>query len=120
MADHNELGILGENLAAEYLRRQNYEILERNWVYRKDELDIIALYENKIVIAEVKTRKAGYPDDPEKAVTRSKQKRIIRAANSYIVERGYDLEARFDILVVLIGKRENLIRHIPDAFYPML
>ena len=56
MAGHNELGKKGEDAAVRYLRQKGYEILERNWVYERYEIDIIARDEEFIVFAEVKSR----------------------------------------------------------------
>ena len=56
MATHNELGKKGELFAVQYLQKKGYRILERNWRYLKAEIDIIALFENTVVIVEVKNK----------------------------------------------------------------
>jgi putative endonuclease len=56
MAEHNELGKLGEELAAEYLQKNGYAILETNWVFQKAEIDILAQKENTLAVVEVKTQ----------------------------------------------------------------
>ena len=53
MAEHNELGKLGEELAVEFLRKEGYEILETNWTFQKAEIDIIAQKENTLAVVEV-------------------------------------------------------------------
>ena len=66
MAEHNELGKLGEELAVEFLRKNGYEILETNWTFQKAEIDIIAQKENILAVVEVKTRSSlefGLPQD---------------------------------------------------------
>ena len=55
MATHNELGALGEDIATHYLLQKNYKILDRNWRWKKKELDIIALDQQYLVFVEVKT-----------------------------------------------------------------
>lgn len=60
MAEHNETGNKGEELAEKYLRKLGYEILERNWHFGKNEIDIIAKDGNFLVIAEVKTRSSTF------------------------------------------------------------
>jgi len=71
MADHNDLGILGEKLAQEFLVKKGYEILETNWTYLKAEIDIIARIQPGIlVIAEVKTRTNTFIGKPEEFVSR--------------------------------------------------
>ena len=66
MAEHNELGKLGEELAVDFLQKNGYEILETNWVFQKAEIDIIAQKDNILVAVEVKTRSSidfGLPQD---------------------------------------------------------
>ena len=66
MAQHNELGKFGEEMAVEYLQKNGYEILETNWTFQKAEIDIIAQKENILAIVEVKTRSSidfGLPQD---------------------------------------------------------
>jgi len=120
MADHNELGIKGEELAEKYLRDSGYEILERNWRFGKDEIDIIALDGDFLVIAEVKTRRTNYFGEPEEFVTRQKQRFLIRAANAYIDKKDIDFETRFDILSVLFAGKKYTVKQIKDAFYPLV
>ena len=118
--DKDELGKYGEILATKHLINKGYEILENNWVYIKLELDIIAKYQDKIVIVEVKTRENNYIGEPWEAVTKAKQKRIIKAANEYIIEKKLDLEVRFDIVSIIHNQKETIIEHLEDAFYPMM
>ena len=56
MAEHNELGKLGEEMAVEFLKKDGYKIVETNWTFQKAEIDIIAQKENVLAIIEVKTR----------------------------------------------------------------
>ena len=60
MADHNDLGNLGEERAQAFLRQKGYDIKETNWVTGKLEIDIIALKDNTLVIVEVKTRSTEF------------------------------------------------------------
>ena len=120
MAEHNEFGRKGEEIAAEYLQKKGYKILERNWVSGKNEIDIIAHESKYIVVVEVKTRHSNYAGEPETAVTREKQRSLIRAANSYVRKMNMDEEVRFDIISILVVKGKEQINHIEDAFYPTL
>ena len=72
MAEHNELGKIGEQLAIDYLLKNGYKIRERNYRYLKAEVDIIALKENTLVAVEVKTRTSNYFGNPEDFVTKKK------------------------------------------------
>lgn len=120
MAEHNDLGKLGEDLAAAFLIEKGYKILFRNWRYMKDEIDIIAETEKYVVFVEVKTRSTAVFGEPEAAITKTKQKYLIRAANAFIEEKNITKEARFDIISVILPSQPVSINHIEDAFYPTL
>ena len=118
MASHNDLGKKGEELALKYLKKKNFIIKETNWCFGKDEIDIIAFDEEMLVIAEVKTRSSNYLMKPEFAVSRTKQRCLIRAANAYIDMKDLDVETRFDIISIVVYNQQYAIEHIEDAFYP--
>lgn len=120
MSSHNELGKKGEKIAREYLEKNRYIILEVNWRYHHKEIDIIACNRNTLVIVEVKTRSGDYFQQPEEAVSLQKQKFLIEAAEAYILENDIDLEARLDILSIVIKNNEVKIRHIENAYYPSI
>lgn len=118
MAQHNELGKLGEKLAADYLIKKGYEILAQNFFYDKAEIDIIAKKDAKtLVVVEVKTRNSDFFGDPQEFVTPSKIKLLVKAANEYIISNDLDLEVRFDIIAVIKNKSIEKIEHFEDAFY---
>lgn len=118
MAKHNDLGKLGEEIAAQYLIREGYEIVERNWRSIHKEIDIIAKKGQELVVVEVKTRQSEEYGEPDKAVTRQKQRRLISAANAYIFNNKLDVSTRFDIISVIIREDNPIIEHIEDAFLP--
>jgi len=120
MATHNELGELGEEIATQFLLKKKYKILDRNWRWRKKELDIIAIDKEFLVFIEVKTRKFGSLENPKDAVTKKKQKFIIEGANAYIEAKNIEKEVRLDIISVLIKGNKHIIEHIEDAFYPIV
>lgn len=120
MAQHNDLGVWGEQLAKDYLQNKGYSILQSNFRYKQFELDIIAQIGNDLVIVEVKTRQNDYLADPALMVSKSKQKGIIQAANAYIIENDLDLECRFDVITVVVNNKEHKLEHIEEAFYPTL
>ena len=118
MAYHNELGKLGEDLAAAFLQKKGYAILERNFTFQKAEIDIIAQKEeDTLVIVEVKTRNSAAFGNPQEFVTRSKIKMLVKAANEYLISNQIDAEVRFDIIAVLKNKKEEQIEHFENAFY---
>lgn len=119
MAEHNELGEKGEDLATQFLRKKGYKILQRNYRFKKLEIDIIAQDQNELVVVEVKTRASSYLAGPEDTVSKGKQKSIVTAANQYIIENEIDLETRFDIVSIILNEKETNIDHLIDAFYPL-
>ncbi len=120
MAQHNDLGKKGEELALNYLRKNNYQILKTNWRFGKNEIDIIASDDKTLVIAEVKTRSTRFYGEPEVFVTKIKQRFLTKAAHAYIMQNNINLDTRFDILAVVITSNETKIHHIKNAFYPTL
>ena len=121
MAEHNELGKLGEKLAKDYLVAKGYQILEQNWVCGHKEIDIIAMDDKELVIVEVRTRRVQCLVEPEETVDKYKQRFLIWAAEAYIERNNLDVDVRFDIVAIVIDKNnEHRIDHIEDAFYPML
>ena len=117
MADHNDFGKIAEDLAVDFLVKAKYKILFRNFRYLKAEVDIIAEFENQIIIVEVKARHTDAFLEPQEAVNKKKIKLLISAANYFIEENNIDKEVRFDIISVLPNKQKTLqIHHIIDAF----
>lgn len=117
MASHNDFGKLAEDLAVDFLIKNEYKILHRNYRFLKAEIDIIAEFENQIVIVEVKARSSTVFIEPQEAVNINKKKLLIKAANQFIEEKIIDKEVRFDIISILPNKEKALkIFHIKDAF----
>ena len=117
MADHNETGKQGESIAVEYLQNKGYLIIGQNWHNHHQEIDIIATKGNELVIVEVKCRTGTPLTEPYAAVNRNKQNLLIKAANAFIQQKNINMETRFDIISITLGK-EVKIDHIENAFYP--
>lgn len=118
MATHNELGKIGEEIAAQYLLRKGYKILCRNFFYDKAEIDLIAqLKPGIIAIVEVKTRNSNFFGDPQSFVTPNKIKNLVKAANEYMITNNLKEEVRFDIIAILKNKKMENIEHYENAFY---
>lgn len=117
MAEHNELGKLGEELAVEFLQKEGYEILETNWTFQKAEIDIIAKKENTIAIIEVKTRSSLDFGLPQDFVKPKKIQLLVKAVDEYVISNDLDLEVRFDIIAVHKEGKSFAIEHLIDAFY---
>jgi len=83
--NNRDFGNRGEDLACEYLRKNGYEIIERNKHFSKlCEIDIIAKLKNKVVFVEVKTRKTGNFGTPFEAITKAKYNNIKTGLLSYL------------------------------------
>jgi len=117
LAQHNIIGKQGEELAVKFLQELGYTTMETNWQKHKFEIDIIAKHNKEIVFVEVKTRTTDFFGEPEEAVTTKKQKHLIEGADFYIQENEIDLEARFDVISIIM-KTTPQIKHIKYAFYP--
>lgn len=121
MSNHNKsLGNKGEDIASEFLQKENYQILERNWRNSYQEIDLIALDKKTLVFVEVKTRitsKYGYP---ESAITKNKQRQLFKAAEVYLNKCKNEFsDLRFDVISILLSeKSEEKVQHFKDAFYP--
>lgn len=120
MAKHNILGKFGEDVAAEFLIKKGYVIRERNWRLDKIEVDIVAEYNNRIIIVEVKTRTSSLLSAYD-AIDKNKQDFLLRAANSYVKYTGLPHEVQIDIICIVGDNQNNFkIEHIPDAVRPRL
>jgi putative endonuclease len=110
-------GRAGEDLAAAYLRRAGYEILERNYRCPFGEVDIIAREGGSIVFVEVKCRRSERFGEPETSVGREKQKKIARISLNYLQQQNrLSCAARFDVVAVKMLAGEVRIELIRDAF----
>lgn len=117
MAEHNDLGKLGEELAVEYLQKNGYAILETNWTFQKAEIDIIAKKENILAIVEVKTRSSLDFGLPQDFVKPKKIQLLVKAVDAYIIEKDLDINVRFDIIAIHKEGKSFAIEHLIDAFY---
>jgi putative endonuclease len=120
LAKHIELGKKGEILAVEYLQGKGYQIIEKNWKYKRKEIDLIARKNNLIIVVEVKTRSSDAFGHPEEAVNRTKQKYLIEAADQYLQQLNYDAEVRYDIISIILSGEDINISHFKEAFIPLL
>lgn len=117
MAAHNELGRLGEEMAADFLQQDGYTILETNWIFQKAEIDIIAQKEKTLAIIEVKTRSGIDFGLPQDFVKPRKIQLLVKAVNEYVIANDLDVDVRFDIIAIFKEKEGYKIEHIADAFY---
>ena len=117
MATHNELGLLGEQMAIDYLVKQGFTIREQNWYFQKAEVDIIAQKGELLAVIEVKTRSTRMYGDPQDFVSDKKIKLLTKAIDHYIIIEDLDVEVRFDVIAIVKNRYETSINHLEDAFF---
>ena len=123
MAEHNDLGDLGEERAQAYLKSKGFHIRHVNWHNMTPsgkmgnlELDIVAQKDEWLVVVEVKTRSTETFEHPEEAITKKKIRNIVNATHEYIIQFDWQGETRFDVISVIPHGQDFLIEHIEDAF----
>ena len=111
------LGVRGEDMAVDFLKKKGYTILCRNYRCRSGEIDIVARKKKTLCFVEVKTRRTRNFGPPQEAVTQRKQYKIGRVAQDFL--QRYSLEnrpARFDVVAVDFSTGDALIELIENAF----
>jgi len=108
MTVNKKRGDFGEAAVCDYIAKQGYKILARNYRKRVGEIDIIAIDKSEIVFIEVKTRKFGSMTDGGDSVNFTKQQKIIKTAKAFLKENPqyYNTNARFDVAQVTITTDE--------------
>lgn len=115
------IGRRGENLAAAWLQREGYTILARNWRRPCGELDLIVERDGEIIGVEVKTRSSATMGEPEEAVTRAKQRKLLLTMQTYLMETEAEQRTyRLDVLAVRLAPSGAHLetRHYPGAIQP--
>jgi putative endonuclease len=110
-------GALGEEAAAELLRKAGYRIVARNHRCSRGEVDVIAEKGDLLVFVEVRTRATAAFGGPEETVGTRKQRRVVAAARDYLAQRrGPPKAARFDVIAVVDGPGGPALTHFENAF----
>ncbi len=117
MAEHNDLGNLGETLAVEFLQKKGYTILATNWTFQKAEVDIIAQKDAILAVVEVKTRSSIDFGLPQDFVKPKKIQLLVKAINEYVTTNDLEVDVRFDIIAIHKEGQQFKIEHLEDAFY---
>lgn len=113
MYKSHTVGKMGENVATEYLIKNGYKIIERNFYCKTGEIDIIALKDKYLVFIEVKTRTNTNYGTPSEAVTKKKLLKLYRTARFYVYTRNLKNQyIRFDAIEVYINNVGYKINHI--------
>jgi putative endonuclease len=114
------IGDEGEDAAVDYLQKNGFEIIERNYRYGKvGEIDIVAkdVSDGYTVFIEVKSRKTTYYGLPEEAITKNKQRQMRRMGTLYLYDKCIDeILCRFDVITVLNEDKDNpVINHYKNV-----
>ena len=117
--NQNQLkGNQGEELAATYLVKKGYSLLERNWRFRRWEVDIIASKDRFLHFIEVKTRHSLRFGRPEESITRDKMSNLRNAAEEYQYQHPEWKYIQFDVLAITIMNEEvKEIFMIEDVYF---
>ncbi len=111
MQNKREIGGVHEAAAETVLRKQGYQILEKNFRCRLGEIDIIAKHKGQLVFVEVKYRRSKVRGCASEAVTVKKQRTISRVADFYIMKHFRRIPAcRFDV-VAIDGERVQIFEN---------
>ncbi len=125
MLNKRKAGNVGEDICCEFLEKNGFSIIERNFTSRHGEIDIIAEDEGYIVFAEVKLRGVNgalsHFGRPALAVTKSKMKNIIFTAKTYLLQNPSKKTPRFDVMEIYAENKEDgktvyRLKHLPSAF----
>lgn len=111
-----ELGLWGEAEALRFLQGKGFQLMDRNIRFKRWEVDLVLLDGDELVIVEVKARCTAQIGEPWRAVTKSKQRQIIKVADRYVQDNQIDRNVRFDIVSIVHNQFQTSIEHIPDAF----
>jgi putative endonuclease len=102
MAKHLQIGKQGEDLAVDFFCSKGYRIIERNWRYRHWEIDLVFSKNQILHFVEVKTKSSDKYGFPEEAVTRSKFRYLLSAAEEYLFQHSHWKRIQFDVLSIVL------------------
>jgi len=117
MSDKIKKGKEAEDMAADFLRSNGYEIVHQNYRHRRSEIDLIARKDKWLVFVEVKMRSSHAFGYPEEFVDYQKRKNVVFGAEHYTYEHNYNGNVRFDVVAISMHNGVPEIRHFEDAFY---
>ena len=110
-----ELGLWGEAEALRFLQGKGFQFMDRNIRFKRWEVDLVLLDGEELVIVEVKARCTAQIGEPWRAVTKSKQRQIIKVADRYVQDNQMVRNVRVDIVSIVHNQFQTSIEHIPDA-----
>ncbi|MBT6807889.1 MAG: YraN family protein, partial [Flavobacteriales bacterium] len=103
-------------LATTFLKEKGFEILHKNWRYKKAEIDIIGQLKDTLVFVEVKCRKSEFFGRPEQAINHKKESLYKLTAEHYLEVNDLEYEVRFDVISIIHNNNKTEIEHFISAF----
>jgi putative endonuclease len=115
------LGALGERIAARWLARDGWTIVDRRWQSGRRDLDLVAIRGDVVAFVEVKTRRGTWAGGPVEAVGWRKQRELTRSAETWLDQRAPVIAPpgatyRFDVIGIVASRERVGVRHIEGAF----
>lgn len=105
-----------EDVAVRYLQKLGYRVIERNFLCRVGEIDLVAQHEGSLVFVEVRSRHAKEAIDPIYSVNLRKQKKLVRTAQYYLASKFPEYPiCRFDVVIVTLSSPPEVVV-VQDAF----
>lgn len=117
MTDNIKRGNEGETLAASFLEAKGFQIVEKNYRYKRSEIDLIVTKENWLIFIEVKMRSSMAFGFPEEFVDEKKIEKILEGAEHYIFDKNWNGNVRYDIISVSMKDGKPTVTHFEDAFH---
>ncbi|RQO69170.1 YraN family protein [Aquitalea sp. FJL05] len=109
----NEQGRLAEERALSFLLRQGLQLVERNWLCRGGEIDLIMRDGRSWVFVEVRHRASARFGGAAYSITAAKQRKLMHAAAVYLSDRGVDAPCRFD---AVLSEGEQPLQWLKNIF----
>ncbi len=114
---NKQVGDKGETIAANFLQKRGFNIIERNWRHKHLEVDIIASKNGKLYFVEVKTRTNNKYGLPEESISKAKMNHLKVAAEAYLYINTQWEKIQFDVIAIMIAKDREEIFLIEDVFF---
>ncbi|MDR3133835.1 MAG: YraN family protein [Prevotellaceae bacterium] len=120
MTDKQITGRAGEQIAADYLRSNGFNILHINWQQGTKELDIVAEKDNRLHVVEVRSLKSDFFMPPYQSIQKAKQRHLIAAANAYVHRYNLTMEVQIDVISIVFSGEKHTLEYLPNVIYPSL
>ena len=115
MAEHNEIGKQGEEIARKYLAQRGYRIQEQNYKTKRGEIDLVAYLGKTLVCVEVRTKQCEQFGTPEDTITFEKKNKLLKNAQAYAHYTNHKGHVRIDAICVVLGNKDYRVTHYENA-----